>query len=147
MAKLIVAVAAVLGLVASVSAAPEIKSTTRLTILADGQARIEITRADLLASSNVYAGTFLGGLAQAPPADLIRYTVAFDVQTHNGVKEGAYVVQYVFDDSTGEAFVYLPGRGEVGHRRNQSTIIRDGQDGRWHSADAAWAASLRQYLR
>jgi hypothetical protein len=147
MAKLSVTLAALVIVAAPLAASPEIKSTTKVTVLADGVAGIEITSADVLELSHVFAGQFIGGAAEAPPEFLTRYTVAFDVQTLDGVKRDAYVVQYVFDDSTGEAFVYLPGRGEPGHRRNLSTIIRDGQDGRWHRASAAWAVSIRAHLR
>ena len=147
MAKLVVTILTVLSLAASIAAAPAIKATTKLTIQAVGKPRVEITRQDLLQSSNVFAGQFIGTLAATPSSALTRYMVSFDVQTNSGVKRGAYVVHYVFDDASGEAFLYLPGRGEVGYRRNLSTIIRDGQDGRWHHADASWASSLREYLR
>jgi hypothetical protein len=126
---------------------PEIKSTTKLTIIADAGGLVEITAPDVLALSHVYAGQFLGAPTEGPDSSFARHTLVFDIQTLGGVKHGAYAVQYVFDDSTGEAFVYLPGPGEAAYWRNLSTIIRDGQDGRWHRAHAEWAALLRAYLR
>ena len=126
---------------------PEIKSTTRLTIISDSVGLIEITAPEVLALSNVYAGQFIGAPAESPDSKLARHTIVFDIQTLEGVKRGAYAVQYVFDDSAGEAFIYLPGRGDASFRSNISTILRDGQDGRWHRASAEWAASIRTYLR
>jgi len=79
-----------------------------------------------LARSHVFSGKFLGPIAPTPDATFTRYTLTFDIQTFAGVKQAAYVVQYCVSDITGEGFVYLPGRGEPSHRRNISTIIRDG---------------------
>jgi hypothetical protein len=93
----------------------------------------------------VFQGSFIGPVAAAPDETLPRYTVTFDVQTLDGVKEAAYVVQYCVDRS-GEGYVYLPGRGHPSHRRNISTILRDGQDGNWHRASDAWTAAMRPYL-
>jgi len=146
MAHLIGTLAAVI-IVAGSAFTPEIKSTTRLTIIADARGLLEITAPDVLALSHVYAGQFIGEPAESPDSSFAKYTVIFDVQTLGGVKHGAYAVQFVFDDSTGEAFVYLPGRGEPAYRGNISTIVRDGQDGRWHRASAEWSDSIRPYLR
>ena len=143
----VVGTLAALVMLAASPNAPEVKSTTKLTIVADGLGLIEITAPEVLALSHVFAGQFIGAPAESPDSNLARRAVIFDIQTLDGVKHGAYAVQFVFDDSTGEAFVYLPGRGDVSFRRNASTIIRDGQDGRWHRASADWAASIRDSLR
>ena len=130
------------------SVAPEIKSTTRITVSASHlESPIEITETGLLALSHVFAGNFLGSRAPAPRAELTRYTLTFDIQTLDGVKEAAYVVQYCVDDQTGEGFVYLPGRGEASHRRNISTILRQGQDGYWHRASDEWSVAMSGYVR
>ena len=128
--------------------APEIKSTTKITVSATRlESPIEITDTGLLALSNVFAGNFLGSPAPAPRAELTRYTLSFDIQTLNGVKEAAYVVQYCVDEQTGEGFVYLPGRGEPSHDRNISTILRQGQDGHWHRASEQWSVAISGYVR
>lgn len=137
-----------LFLLVVVGVAAEIKSTNKLTIIAPGASRlIEITNADVLRLSNVYGGNFIGPAADAPAPTLTRYTVIFDVQTLGGVKAGAYAVQFCLDYATGEGFVYLPGRGDPQHRRNISTILREGQDGTWRRASDDWSAALRTYLR
>ena len=135
-----------LMVLAAAANAPEIKSTTRLTII-KAAGLVEITAPEVLALSHVYAGTFIGAPTAAPDSVFGRHTVVFDIQTQHGVKHGAYSVQFVFDDSTGDAFVYLPGRGEPAYRSNTSTMIRDGQDGRWHRASVDWAGALHPYLR
>jgi hypothetical protein len=128
-------------------AKPEIKSTTRITVAAPTlPAPFEITSdSTLLSQSHVYQGSFIGAITTAPDAALPRYTITFDIQTLDGVKQSAYVVQYCMD-STGEGYVYLPGRGDPAHRRNISTILRDGQDGYWHRASGEWSAAIRPYL-
>ena len=132
----------------TIAAAAEIKSTTKLTVIAPGAARlVEIADADVLRLSNVYAGAFIGEQTEAPDPSLARYTITFDIQTLNGVKTGAYAVQYAVDDSTGVGFVYLPGRDDPQHRRNISTILREGQDGTWRRASPEWSAALQPYLR
>jgi hypothetical protein len=127
--------------------ATQIKATTKITIASAAfAAPLEVTSdAMLLSQSNVFQGSFIGPLAMAPDAALPRYTITFDIQTLDGVKEAAYVVQYCLD-ATGEGYVYLPGRGEPSHRRNISTILREDQDGQWHRASHEWSAAIRAYL-
>jgi hypothetical protein len=128
--------------------AAEIKSTTKLTVIAPGATRlIGITDAAVLRLSNVYAGEFIGQAASTPDATLTRYTITFDIQTLDGVKTGAYAVQYCVDKTTGVGFVYLPGSGDPQHRRNISTILREGQDGTWRRASGEWSAAIQPYLR
>jgi hypothetical protein len=128
--------------------ATEIKATTKISVTARGASLpIEITDQEILRLSHVFAGAFIGAAAAAPEPSLPRYTLAFDIQTAQGVKESAYVVEYCVDATTGEAFIYLPGRGEASYRRNVSTILRTGQDGTWRRASSEWSAALQQYLR
>ena len=140
-------VAAVFVLVAGGFAA-EIKSTTKLTVIAPGASQlVEITDAAVLRLSHVYAGQFIGAEATTPDAMLTRYTITFDIQTLDGVKTGAYAVQYCLDDATGDGFIYLPGRGDPQWRRNISTILREEQDGTWRRASDEWSAAIKTYLR
>ena len=131
---------------AALTSAADIKSTTRLQITTSGTpARSrDITDARVLALSNVFAGRFIDQQVDVPNYQAL-YTISFDIQTLQGIKADAYVVHYAIDGA-GQAFVYLPGRGESGYRGNVSTIIRDGQDGRWHRASAEWSAAIQPYL-
>jgi hypothetical protein len=125
-----------------------IKETAKLTISALVLPRaIEVVDPPLLALSNVFAGTFIGTPATEPDPSWTRYTIAFDVQTLRGVKQAAYVIYYSTNRSTGEGFIYLPGRGDGPYRRNISTILRDGQDGRWHRTTEAWSAAINARLQ
>jgi hypothetical protein len=136
--------------VVSVSAVEaEIKSTTKLTVSSVSvPGRLTaITDPRVLVLSNVFAGNFIGEAADTPNRALARYTLSFDIQTREGVKTEAYVVHYGVDRSTGQAFVYLPGRGEPSYRRNVSTILREGQDGRWHRASTEWSQALAPHLK
>jgi hypothetical protein len=127
--------------------APEIKSTTRITVSAGNLSDvIEITDEATLALSHVFSGTFLSQLAPAPDSMLPRYTLTFDIQTLQGVKEAAYVVLYCVDEATGQGFVYLPGPGEEAFRCNISTILRKGHDGYWHRASDEWSAVISRYV-
>jgi hypothetical protein len=127
--------------------AEEIKATTKITIASAAFVEpLEITSDTMLLSrSHVYQGGFLGGITTPPDAALPRYTITFDIQTLEGVKQAAYVVQYCVD-AAGDGYIYLPGRGDPAHRRNISTILRDGQDGNWHRASDEWSAAIRPYL-
>lgn len=140
-----------LALCTAVAAAadyPEVKSTTMITVSAAHLTEpFEIVDEFVLARSNVYAGAFIGEIAPPPGATLPRYTLTFDIQTLDGIKKAAYTVQYSVDSATGEGFVYLPGPGDAEHRRNISTILRQGHDGRWHRATDDWNAVVYPFVR
>ena len=57
-----------------------------------------------------------------------------------------YVVIYVRDPTSGAGLVYLPGRGEEHYRLNVRTILREGQDGKWHHASEAWNEAISKRL-
>ena len=125
-----------------------IKETAMLTISGPGLSQpLEVTDGDTLALSNVFAGTFIGAPAVNPPdAELPRYRIVFDIQTMEGVRRAAYTVLYCKNRWTGDAFVYVPGYGDDGYRRNIGTILRKGQDGRWHRAGGPWSQAINAHL-
>jgi hypothetical protein len=144
-ARSLVALVCVVGL-EGVPHAAQPKETVKLTISWPGLPQsIEVTDPPALALANVFSGAFIGTPATEPDPAWPRYAVAFDVQTLERVKM-AYVVYYSRDRWTGKAFVYLPGPGENWYRLNISTIIRDGQDGLWHRALAAWSDAIDAHL-
>jgi hypothetical protein len=99
------------------------------------------------ALANVWSGDFLGGASEQPNEDWPHYLVEFYVEPPHEPMQMMYSVMYVHDPKTGRGFVYLPGRGESGWRRNVATIMRDGQDGRWHRASADWNHAIARGLR
>ena len=125
-----------------------IKETARLTISGPGLSQpLEVTDEHALALSNVFAGTFIGEPAVNPPdAELPRYSIVFDVQAAEGVRAAAYTVLYCKDRWTGDAFVYVPGYGDDAYRRNIGTILREGQEGRWHRAARPWSQTINPHL-
>ena len=123
--------------------------TVKLTLTGPGiAAPIEIAEPDILAGSNVFAGTFIGEtVLAAPQVKVARYTVSFSVQPpQNRPVKTAYAVSVARDVRTGALWLYLPGRGETGYGLNVGTILRDGQDGHWHRPPSAWASLLTKYL-
>ena len=124
--------------------------TVKLTVTGPTLSQpLDITDSRVLMSSHVFGGTFLAGRSIAPDASLPRYKVSFHVELPKWMNAGVqvkYAVLYAKDSKTGRGFIYLPGRGEDGYRLNVGTIIRDGQDGMWHSAASEWAAALNTYL-
>jgi hypothetical protein len=140
-ARVLGALALTLAMHAALAAAP--KQTSKLTVSLSGQQiAIEITEPSVLALSNVFEGAFIADESTPPDHAWPRYTVVFDVQTLNGVKESAYTVEFSRNPDTGESFVYLPGYGDAPYRRNISTILRTSQDGRWHHASEAWSLAI-----
>jgi len=122
------------------------KETVKLTLSGPGFSQpLEITDPPVLALSHVYMGAFIGAPAIDPDPAWPRYAVTFTIHTRDHADK-AYVVSYSRDRWTGDGFLYLPGPGEEFYRLNVSTILRDGQDGRWHHASEAWSHAIQSYL-
>jgi hypothetical protein len=110
---------------------------------------VDITSGKAL-DANIWAGDFLGAPASEPEASLPRYTVSFFAAPPRqpvAVMAVMYVVQLALDTRSGEGFVYLPGEGDSDYRTNIHTILRDGQDGKWHRATPQWSGAIAQALR
>ena len=142
-----------LALAASVAFAGTLHAkgpTVKLTVTSPALSQpLDITDSRVLTLSRVYAGAFLAGGSSAPDASLPRYKVSFHVELPKWMNAGVqvkYAVLYVKDPRTRQGFVYLPGRDEDDYWLNVGTIIRDGQDGRWHSAASEWASALNAHL-
>src|SRR5262245_28966695 len=139
---------AVAALVLASSALPSAKGpTVRLVISGHGLLRpIEITEARALA--NVWAGRFIGEQADEPDARLPRSRIDFYVLPPREKEPRLmYAVTYVYDPASGGGFLYLPGRGDDGWALNVRTILRDSQDGRWHTAEPDWSESIEAALQ
>lgn len=120
--------------------------TVRLVISGPGLSR-PIASTDPHALENVWGGRFIGEPADEPDIQLPRYRVDFYVLPPNEPEARVmYSVTYVRDPESGTGFVYLPGRGDDGGRRNVGTILRDGQDGHWHRAATTWSDAVAAAL-
>src|SRR5580704_14259929 len=106
---------------------------------------IDITSGTAL-NVNIWDGDFIGSPAPEPDKSLPRYTVSFFTYTPRPVSL-RYVVYLTLDRQTGEGFVYLPGPGDEWYRQNIGTIMRDGQDGKWHHATTQWSRAIAQAVQ
>lgn len=121
--------------------------TVRITIKgADLVAPVEITNPEVVAGFHVWTGPgtssneaqglivdWSRGVTE-PPKGLKVYEVSF--LTTRGDRR-LYVVSYVFDPSTNEGYVYLPGVNDQRFQDNVWLIYR-GVEGNWFHAWSAW---------
>jgi hypothetical protein len=122
---------------------------------------IDITDRTALDSFHVWAGpgTFANdvegrdgfiidwaaGVAVDRPRGLRRYEVRFYAHRPNSSNEQlAYVVMYENEPSSGQGFVYLPGKSDEHYRLNTRSILRGhGLEGNWFRATTAWQTVVR----
>lgn len=131
----------------------------------------EITNRSVLDQIHVWAGrgTFSGapgsentegtqgfiidwpaGVVEQRPDGLRRYEVRFYVAPRrqgavtaldSALEELAYVVFYENDPSTGQGYVYLPGKSDEHFALNVRSIHR-GLEGKWLRASSAWQKAI-----
>jgi hypothetical protein len=138
-------------------------NTSRVVITsAELASPIEITDPEVLANFNVWSGpgTFsngvegnqgfiidwASGVVTERPNGLRTFEVSFYVRYANRpVTEQrdqlAYIVSYAVDLSTGQGYVYLPGKADEPYRLNTKAIYR-GSEGSWFRATAAWQSAF-----
>jgi hypothetical protein len=132
--------------------------TVRITIQGPGLvAPIEISDRSIVKNFRVWTGPgtssneshgliidWSRGFSEQPPKNLRVYTVSFYA---NLPKEKlVYVVLYAYDRSTGEGFVYLPGKGDPSYWLNVSSILH-GLEGHWFHAWSTWDSVARPLIR
>lgn len=139
--------------------------TTKITIRDTSLGTsIDITDRSVLEDFNVWAGrgTFinevegtqgfiidwLAGIVVQRPSGLRRYEVMFYVHYPNSSDEQlAYVVFYESDPSSGQGFVYLPGKSDERYRLNARAIFRGhGLEGNWFRATTAWQNAVGRLI-
>jgi hypothetical protein len=125
------------------------KGTTVKLMISGGMLTtpVEITGKDVL-FANPWGEGFVHAWKSipAPPGDRRRYEVGFYEALPNRSVKMMYVVEYA-PSPHGRGAIHLPGRGEQHHRLNVSTILRDGQDGRWFPASDEWERVVGSRLR
>jgi len=89
------------------------------------------------------------GSLDSRPSDLNRYEVKFYVRHHSEPPEQlAYTVFYERDSSSGNGFVYLPGKDDEQYRLNVFSIHRGrGFEGHWFRANPEWQGTIGRLLR
>ena len=143
--------------------------TVKITIEMTLQEPIEITDS-AVRQFNIWSGpgTFLNGVEgrqgfiidwasriDEAPVGLHHYKVSFYEGCESNEPSAcrttepslAYVVSYDYNPSTGEGFVYLPGRGDEFVQLNTFHIYRGrGYEGHWFRAAKAWDDFVRQII-
>jgi len=110
---------------------------------------IEITNPELLRGLDPWAAMFVDwgrGPKAEPPSAGKHYEVFFYLKEKNADFSLIYALYYSPAPSGKQEYIYLPGPGEKWYRLNIGTIIRDGQDGKWHYATPAWDATMQRVL-
>ena len=88
------------------------------------------------------------GPLQERPKGLRPYEVSFYEKGRLPEERLVYVVEYAYDPSSEQGYVYLPGKGDEGYRLNASSIFRGhGLEGHWFRATGAWENFVRPILR
>jgi len=143
-------------------------TTTKVTIAGAGlPTPIEINDLKILENFNVWSGPgtrvngvegregfivdWASGAVSDRPDALREFEVSFYVRYANRRFEDqtdqlAYVVFYSVDPTTGQGYVYLPGRGHAHYVLNTRAILR-GREGKWFRATAAWQRAFENALR
>ena len=117
---------------------------------------IEITERETLKGFDPWMGQFINW-ARAPvaePSDPSRsYEVFFFMKwpgRHSNDDRGdlkmIYSVRYCPGRDGGPGLIYLPGEIDRDDRYsvNTRTILREGDDGKWHQASAAWDSVMKR---
>lgn len=158
----------VFGLLVLLSATTPLSAkgiTTKIRITGAKLAtRVEISDPKILENFHVWAGPGTGvngvegtegfiidwasGAVAERPRGLDVYEVSFYVKYANRpaseqTDQLAYVVSYEADPSTGQGYVYLPGKADEWYRLNTKAIFR-GREGNWFKATAAWQSAAKQ---
>ena len=138
-------------------------ATTKIVVTgAELDAAIELRDRELVAPFNVWSGPgtstngvegadgfiveWRAGAVEPTIANLQQFEISFFSDSNQSVSV-VYVVSYGIDRSTGEQYVYLPGRSDPRWQSNVRSIIRGPQyEGHWFHASAAWQRVMRTHV-
>ncbi|HYY94230.1 MAG TPA: hypothetical protein VE713_06895 [Pyrinomonadaceae bacterium] len=134
------------------------KGTSDLMVITGGGLTrpIKITERETLKSFDPWSGRFIdwakGGL-EKPSEPSPTYEVFFFMKwpgRHSRYDRGRlkmiYSVRYCLDRTGGPGYVYLPGNGSL-YAVNAGTILREGEDGKWHRASAVWDRAMKRMIK
>ncbi|MDT5121232.1 MAG: hypothetical protein QOC96_714 [Acidobacteriota bacterium] len=117
---------------------------------------IEITDRETLIEFAPYIGQFIDwkkGIVADPPTQEQPFEVYFYMkwkERHSRYDQGdlkmIYSVRYLPGRDGAPGFVYLPGKDDDRYYNNVGTILREGDDGKWHYASPAWDALMKRLI-
>ncbi len=110
---------------------------------------IEITDRQTLNEFSPWSGQFIDwkrGVVPAPTDQKPQFEVLIYMKSTRGDLRLIYTVMYCPKPDNRTGYIYLPGTDDPRYRTNVSTILRDGDDGKWHLANPAWEATVRRLL-
>ena len=106
----------------------------------DGPGTYSTTNGQTTEGRDGFIADWRSGPLDSRPPGLTRYEVRFFVR-HNTdpVERLAYTVFYERDPSSGNGFVYVPGKTDEQYRLNVASILRGSRfEGRWFRANQNW---------
>jgi hypothetical protein len=147
--NLSLSMAALFALVALPPLAQAKAPTYKLVIEGGGLTQpLEITDAKLLDLSNVWTGIFVDSSRDPvpeAPCGMGPYEISFYVKFGKDIRK-KYVVYYHPRSSSQSGYIYLPGSGDTFQYLNWGTVMRQGDDGKWHYALPAWESLVKPII-
>ena len=140
---------AVLLALASIAPLAHAKSATCKIVIEGGSLSqpLEITDPQILNLSNVWMGTFFD-VSHDPvpeaPRGIGPYQISFYVKW-GGEVQRKYVVYY-HPRLSDPGYIYLPGSGDTWQFLNWGTVVRRGEDGKWHYALTEWEKLVKPLI-
>ena len=122
--------------------------TVKLVVSGGGlTSPVEISGEDV-AFANPWSDAFVSSWSAVsePALNARHFEVSFYEQMATADVRVKYLVDYV-PGAPGRGVIHLPGRGDPRYRANVSTIVRDGQDGKWFPASSEWERVVGSRLR
>ncbi|PWT81158.1 MAG: hypothetical protein C5B44_04230 [Acidobacteria bacterium] len=110
---------------------------------------IEITDRETLNEFSPWSGKFIDwkrGVVPAPTDQKPQFEVLIYMKSTRGDLRLIYTVMYCPQPDNRTGYIYLPGKDDSRYSTNVSTILRDGDDGKWHLANPAWEATVKRLL-
>jgi hypothetical protein len=158
--------AGALSFVLATGAIVSAKGTTiRIVITGSAlPAPIELSDRNVVAAFNVWSGPgtssngvegmdgfiidWHSGAVEPPVTGLREFEISFYADRNSAdTSRPVYVVSYGFDASSGEGYVYLPGRADPRYGANVRSIFRGSKyEGHWFRVSTAWHDVMRAYV-
>ena len=115
----------------------------RIELIAEGGRTVEVTEGIAFYEFNPWGSRYLNGVVSDPPALGPTVDVGLYLDMTGNGQERIYGFTYATALSGEGGYIYIPGPGDPGYRRNISTVLSSPgswQNGAWHRASDEWVA-------